>query len=174
MNVRTPSLSTGTAAIECPFPGSPEVAHASFAIDEARSLNAADLRAVRNAVVGFPRQWFDSIEQHKYDHSHCCRWATGYVYQISGPLFISNFSIFKDSLGYTVHPDDGDKRPAQWQGRPAKLKDPLGHAVHPDDEDKLPAEWQGFPTIDAACAAIWMDVDKQMRAYGLEILIKKQ
>lgn len=111
-----PSLdisASSTAQIICLFPGAPDAAHAAFAVEDRMNLTAADLRAVREAVIKLPLAWFETCEQQTADMICDRRWALCYVKQTSGP-FIANFTITANGTAFTVCLDDGQKQTDTW------------------------------------------------------------
>ncbi len=134
----SPSASS-SAQIICLFPDAPASTHAAFGSEDQTNLTAAELRAVRQAVIRLPLPWFRACEQNTADLTRGSRWDFAYVRQITGP-FIANFTITRNDTDFTVCLDDGQ---------------------HPIDE------WDGFLTIDDAVAVIGYYVEWVLTGWGL-------
>ncbi len=130
---------SSTAQIICLFPGAPASAHAASGSEDQMNLTAAELRAVRQAVIRLPLPWFRVCEHKTDDLARGRRWDLSYVRQITGP-FIANFTITRNGTAFTVCLDDGQ---------------------HPTDE------WDGFLTIDDAVAVIGYYVEWVLTGWGL-------
>ena len=132
---------SSTAQIICLFPGAPDAAHAAFRVEDRMNLTAAELRAVREAVIKLPVPWFEACEQQTADDACDRRWTCAYVKQTTGP-FIANFTITGSGAAFAVCLDDGEK---------------------------LVDEWDDFATIADAVAVIGYYVEWVLTGWGLKV-----
>ena len=129
-----------SATVICPFPGPPVPSTASLRVHTKYHMTAADLREVRNAVIGLPLPWFTTSEGLNTDTVAGYRWTSSLVDQVAGPT-IANFAISKNG-------EDG-------------------YLVDMSQNYTAGAEWHGFPTAAAAVAAIWAYTTEVLTDWGL-------
>ena len=111
-----PNLFTSsTAQVVHLFPGAPTATHAALRIEEQNSLTAAELRAVREAVIGLPLPWFEACEDQPVHAARGRHRDFSYIRQVAGP-FIANFTITRNGAVFTVCLDDGQYETDEWDG----------------------------------------------------------